>query len=147
MLTFSIMKKIVLVSCVSKKLPYKAKAKELYTSPLFKLSMEYAVSLNPDYIFILSAKYGLLNLEKEIEPYNETLNKKTEKEIKFWADKVLDKLGQIANLKQDEVIFLAGEKYRKYLIPQIVNYKVPLKNLGIGEQLKFLKEKTNEQKL
>ena len=42
------MKRIVLISCVSKKLPYKAKAKDLYNNTLFKLNYQYAKSLNPE---------------------------------------------------------------------------------------------------
>ena len=67
------MAKIVLISCVSKKLSHKSKAQELYISPLFRKNIQYAKSLNPDKIFILSAKYGLIKLEEEIEPYNKTL--------------------------------------------------------------------------
>ena len=139
------MRKIVLISCASKKLKHKAKAKNLYASSLFKLNLKYAESLNPDKIFILSAKYGLIDLEQEIEPYNLTLNNMKDKEIKLWAEKVLSELKKIANLKEDEIIFLAGEKYRKYLISEINNHKIPLKGLGIGKQLKFLKE--NEQRM
>ncbi len=138
--------RIILVSCASKKLPYKARAEKLYSSSLFKLNLKYALSLNPDKIFILSAKYGLLNLDEEIEPYNETLNKFSDKEIKLWADKILIELRKTADLEKDEIIFLAGEKYRRYLIPQIKNYKIPLKGLGIGKQLKFLKENTEKTK-
>ena len=133
------MAKIILMSCVSKKLNYKAKAQDLYTSPLFKFNLKYARSLSPDKIFILSAKYGLLDLEQEIEPYNETLNQKSDNEIKLWANKVIEQLSKLANLNEDEFIFLAGERYRKYLIPKIKNYKVPMQGLGIGKQLKFLK--------
>ncbi len=138
------MAKIILISCVSKKQTVKAKAKDIYISPLFKLNLAYANSLNPDKIFILSAKYGLLNLEQDIEPYNLTLNNLKDKEIKIWADKVLEQLKKETDLEKDEIIFLAGEKYRKYLIPNIKNYNIPLKGLGIGKQLNFLKEK-NEQ--
>ena len=134
------MKRIVLISCVSKKLPYKVKAKDLYISPLFKLNYQYAKSLNPDKIFILSAKYGLLNLEQEIEPYNETLNTKSTLEIKNWAQKVLIDLKKQTDLENDEFIFLAGTKYRKFLILHIKNYKVPMEGLTIGRQLSFLKK-------
>lgn len=136
--------KIVLISCVSKKLNYKAKAKELYISPLFKLNLKYANTLNPDKILILSAKYGLVGLEQEIEPYDETLNNMSSEENKEWANKIIIQLEKFVDLAKDEFIFLAGEKYRKYLIPHITNYKIPLKGLSIGKQLKFLK---NESKL
>jgi hypothetical protein len=136
--------RIVLISCASKKLSEKAKARDLYSSNLFKLNLKYAQSLNPDKIFILSAKYGLLSLDKEIEPYNQTLNTMPNEEIKQWASRVIEQLSLVSDLKKDEFVFLAGEKYRKYLIPEIENYKIPLKSLGIGKQLKYLKEKTNE---
>lgn len=70
-----IMKKIVLISCVSKKGNKKAKAKDLYMSSLFINSLAYAYSLNPDKIFILSALHHLLDLDQEIEPYNVTLTR------------------------------------------------------------------------
>jgi len=136
------MTKIALISCVSKKLSHREKAGNLYVSPLFKFNLQYAHSLSPDKIFILSAKYGLLDLEQEIEPYNETLNSKSKEEIKIWADKIIEQLKEKSNLYEDEFIFLAGERYRKYLIPQIKNFKIPMQGLGIGKQLKFLKENT-----
>ena len=134
------MAKIVLISCVSKKLSYKAKAKDIYISPLFKMNLEFAKSLNPDKIFILSAKHGLIDLDKEIEPYDKTLNLMHSAEKKEWANSVLQDLRKVANLDKDEFIFLAGENYRKYLVPNIKNYKIPLKGLSIGRQLQYLKE-------
>ena len=133
------MAKIVLISCVSKKLPHKAKAGEFYISPLFKMNLKFAKSFNPDKIFILSAKYGLIGLDKEIEPYDQTLNTMHSVEKKKWANNVLEELKKVADLNNDEFIFLAGENYRKYLILYIKNYKIPLKGLSIGKQLKYLK--------
>lgn len=82
-------KQIVLISCVSQKLSQRAKAKDLYVSTLFKLNVRYAKKLKPDDIFILSAKYGLLPLEQEIEPYEQTLNNMPAHEVKQWASQVL----------------------------------------------------------
>jgi len=139
------MKKIVLISCSSKKLPKKSKAKELYSSDLFKKNLEYAISLNPDKTYILSAKYGLLDLEEEIEPYNVTLNKMNKEERENWARNVIKKLKEIVDLENNKIIFLAGHKYREFLIPEIKNYEIPLKGLGIGKQLKFLKSELSKE--
>ena len=136
------MAKIVLISCVSKKLDRKSKSKDLYISPLFRYALKYAKSLNPDKIFILSAKYGLVGLDDEIEPYDLTLNKMKSDEIKIWANNVLKQLARESDLNNDEFVFLAGENYRKYLVPYIKKYNVPMQGLGIGKQLKFLKDKT-----
>ncbi|MCD8509739.1 MAG: hypothetical protein LRY73_07600 [Bacillus sp. (in: Bacteria)] len=139
------MKRVVLISCVSKKREEKAKAKDLYESALFKFNYQYALSMQPDKIFILSAKYGLLNEDNEIEPYDETLNTKSAAEIRDWAEKVLADLKKEVDVDKDEMIFLAGDKYRKYLLPHLKNYKIPLKGLPIGKQLQFLKEATKHE--
>ena len=135
--------KVVLISCVSKKLNCQASAKDMYISPLFKLNLQYSKLLSPDKVFVLSAKYGLIKLDDKIKPYDMTLNNMSNEEIKLWAGKVIEKLKNEIDLEKDEVVFLAGKKYRKHLIPHIKNYKAPMKNLGIGKQLRFLKEKVN----
>ena len=135
------MSKIVLISCVSKKLQHEAKARELYQSPLFKMSFEYASSLKPDRIFILSAKYGLLDPEKVIEPYNTTLNKMKPADICKWAKIVVEELNKVTDIQNDHFIFLAGERYRKYIIHHIKSREIPMDGLSIGKQLKFLKSR------
>jgi cytoplasmic iron level regulating protein YaaA (DUF328/UPF0246 family) len=132
-------KRIVLISCVSKKLSSSAKAEDLYISTLFKLNLKFAKKLKPDSIFILSAKYGLLPLENVIEPYEKTLNNMRSTEIKEWAKMVLSQLKEVCSVEDTEFIFLAGEKYRKYLLPHMKNIQIPLMGLPIGKQLQKLK--------
>lgn len=140
------MKKIILISCVSKKLPHKARAEDLYISTLFKYSLRYGKSLHPDKIFILSAEHGLLDLNKVIEPYNKTLNTMPSGYIKKWSDEVIERMNKVTDLEKDKFVFLAGEKYYKYLLPHIRNYEEPLKGLSFGFRLKYLKNKVkNEQ--
>lgn len=123
---------------MSKKLDRRAKARELYTSTLFKKAFAYAERLHPDRIFILSAKYGLVDVDDEIEPYNLTLNTMKDEEVKEWAERVLTALRKHADFERDEFVFLAGERYRKYLVPHLRHCEVPMKGLGIGRQLAFL---------
>jgi len=136
------MRNIVLISCVSKKRKVPSMAKDMYDSPLFKGAYRYAKKVKADKIYILSAKYGLLEETDIIKDYNETLKTKPASEIKKWAAKVLTSLSQKTDLQADKFIFLAGEKYRKYLIENIRNVSIPLKGLGIGKQLAFYKENT-----
>lgn len=132
------MKKIVLISCVSQKLPYRSKAKDLYISSLFKKSLAYARKLKPDAIYVLSAKYGLLDLEAVVDPYNFTLNTVTAAENRGWARYVAQQLSKVADLKRDHFIFLAGNNYRKNLLPLISSYEIPMEGLTIGRQLQAL---------
>jgi hypothetical protein len=132
---------IVLISCVSKKLTFKSKASDLYISPLFRKNLKYAESLKPDYIFILSAKYGIVELDSEIQPYDKTLNKMNVSEKKEWAKLVLSQLSNYVDLSRDEFTILAGNNYRKYLTPQIKKYNVPMEGLAIGKQLQWLSQR------
>lgn len=133
---------VVLISCVSKKLDHKAQAKYMYTSNLFKYSLKYAQKLNPDKIFILSAKYHLLYLDREIEPYNVTLNKMPVKERKLWAEEIIRELSENADLENDKFIILAGENYAKFIRDKLKYVEEPLKGLSIGNRLNFLKSKS-----
>lgn len=137
-----VMKKMVFIACSSKKHPRKTKAKELYTSTLFKLSLAFARTLQPDNIFILSAKHGLVELEQELKPYEQTLNTMPVHKVKNWAENVREQMETKGiDFKNDEIVFLAGEKYRKYILPHLQNVYVPLQGMRIGEQLQYLKNK------
>jgi hypothetical protein len=136
---------VVLISCVSKKRSRKARAAELYTSTWFKRSLQYARKLKPDSIFILSAKYGLVGLDEEIEPYDVTLNRMRAGERKAWASRVLDQLKRNFDLQRDHFIILAGERYRQYLLPHLASYEIPLKGLPIGKQLQYLKRQVGDE--
>lgn len=138
------MAKIVLISCVSKKVDHPAPAKDLYTSTLFRFCYGYAQSLCPDKVFILSAKYGLVPTNKVIAPYNMTLNAMSLKEIQEWSRGVIREVTRRTDTQKDKFIFLAGEKYRKYLLSEIDNYEIPMQGLKIGEQLAWLKRKLKQ---
>ena len=133
------MKTIILISCCSKKLKVRSRAKDIYVSTRFKYSLQYAKQLRPDMIFILSSKHGLLNMYKEIDPYDETLNNKSVFEVAHWSALVVEDLCKVSDLGNDMFIFFAGEKYRRDIIPYIKNYRIPLKGLKIGQQLRKLK--------
>lgn len=145
------MRKIVLIACVSKKNNFKTKAKDLYVSPLFKYSLAYSYSLNPNKIYILSALHHLLELETEIEPYNVTLSNIPKSKRKEglrvlnriekaeWGKTVVKMLSKHADLQNDQFIFLAGQEYIKPIKPYLTNIDDRLKGMGIGERCSFLK--------
>jgi len=141
------MMKIVLISCASKKRPYRCRAEELYTSPLFTKSIQYARKLKPDRIFILSAKYGLLDLNAVIEPYDLTLSGMPVADVKAWADRVYLQLAEQVDIEHSHFIFLAGARYRKYLMPLLASCEVPMARLSIGKQLQFLSKEFDERNL
>ena len=130
---------IVFLSCVKLKQNTACEAKDMYVSDLFKKSLAYARKLNPRKIYILSAKYGLLELNDRIEPYNLTLNEMNEKQRKEWAYKVCKQCEAKGISYEEPAIFLCGSNYRKWLAAKFKNSKAPLGNMGIGRQLQFYK--------
>ncbi len=131
---------IGLISCVSKKRPSAAEAKDLYDSALFAKSRKF-VEQRCDSWFILSAKYGLVEPADVIEPYEETLNTKSRRERVEWADRVWTVLRHRLR-PDDHLTILAGERYRESLVPLMTEYgcqvNVPMQGLGIGRQLQWL---------
>lgn len=129
--------KVALISCVSKKLDRPARAQDFYISPLFRGSLRYAQDLGAEKILVLSAKYGLVDLEKVIELYDETLKTMNVAARKAWTEAVLRDLRLASDLRMDHFILLAGEVYRKFIVPELASYEVPLAGFGIGRQLSF----------
>ncbi len=136
------MKTIILLSCVSKKASHKSRARDLYLSPLFIKSLKYAESLNPDAIYILSAKHHLLKLDDEISPYDLTLNKMPAFARKQWGHKVIKQLHDLADLQEDKFIILAGKKYISPIEGSLRHIELPLKGMSIGKRLQFLNNQT-----
>lgn len=129
---------IILISCVKLKSLEACNAEHMYVSPLYKKMMTVAKQTQPKQIFILSAKYGLLNLEDVIEPYELELKRLKASERRIWAAEVIDSLNSQTNLKEDFFVFLAGKTYRQYITPSLANYSVPMRGVALGNQLKWL---------
>lgn len=131
---------IIFISCSKTKCSKKTVAENMYTSTLFKYSLEYAKSLKPTHIYILSAKYGVLELDRQIEPYNKTLNTMNDKQVKLWSYKCYKQLKELNTNFNDEVIFLTGEQYHKYLKQIFKNKKFPLEKMALGKRIQYLKQ-------
>jgi hypothetical protein len=131
-------RRVVLISCVSAKLDRPAPARDLYTSPLFCGCLRYAEGLTPDAIYVLSAQYGLVPIDRVIAPYDLTLNNMGVEAIRAWARCVLADLERVADLENDRFTLLAGERYRRFIQPNLAHSEVPMEGLSIGRQLQFL---------
>lgn len=142
------MKNVYLISCTAKKQKKRCKVVEMYEpSILFKSSLDYALNQVDDkesQIYILSAKYGLLSLNEEIETYDVTLKKMKKNEREKWAKKVLEQMENIFDMQNVYFIFLAGEAYIKpltqYLKDGMYRNPIPKKYRIYGKRVKWLKE-------
>ena len=106
--------------------------------------LDYAKKQNPDAILILSAKYGVLDLEQVVEPYEKTFSyvKGTPKISKAekiqWANNVLKQLQTKTDTDNTHFVFLAGANYRENLVKHLKYFSVPIEELQIGRQLQWL---------
>lgn len=112
-------------------------------SDLFRKAYAYCKK-KYDQVAILSAKYGLLLPDDEIEPYNITLNDISIEEKKAWSEKIFEQMQtRLCMDDYGKVFFHAGKNYREFLIPRLkkagLKIEVPLGNLPIGKQLAWYK--------
>lgn len=139
------MKTLFLVACCKTKLDHHAQAKDLYTSPWFKLARSYVESQPNSSWVILSAKFGFVWPDQELAPYDQTLSWES-KQRHQWARFVGSQLAEhIRDIKPEKVVFLAGSRYSKYLACYLQKHTkdialaFPLKGLFLGQQLQWLK--------
>lgn len=143
------MKNVFIISCCSTKLGKKAKAKDLYISRLFKSARGLAESYPCSSWWIASAKHGLVHPEEYVEPYDTSLSSFGKKDREKWGRYIRrEMVRRIAN--PHKIVLLCGEDYTKQILPgaKVLTKRVytPLKGLALGEQTKWLKEKTESNK-
>ena len=131
------MNKIGLISCALLKQKNACMAQDMYLSALFKGSQRF-VNKHYDNYYILSAKYGLVDKNQKIKPYNLTLNTLTQSQKNQWAVLVAQQIKKIIP-KEDELFILAGANYYKDLLKYIQNRtNIIMEGLPIGKRLQYL---------
>ena len=92
----------------------------------------------------------MLHKYEVIEPYNYTLNNQSESVKKAWSKDVCKQFEkEFSTEKELDIVCLAGQNYRKYLIPLLktkfqTSIDCPLSNMRIGHQIQHLKKLLNE---
>ena len=127
--------RVALISCSSQKSPGRHAAQDLYCSPLFKKSLAWA-RRNARHVFILSALHGLVELEQQLDCYDQPLGGSGE-ERRRWALDVSNALERRFPAPVDvEVTILAGGHYADALVlPRGWRVTEPLRGLQVGERL------------
>jgi len=133
------MNHIVLVGCCGPKLGRIAAARDLYRSPLFRLSSTWAQA-HGDAWMILSAKYGLIKPDDKLAPYDLALGDRSPQERGRWAVQVQDQVDAL-ELAQGPSRFtlLAGEAYATWVRP-VDSVVQPMAGMMIGRRLQWLNE-------
>jgi hypothetical protein len=140
---------IALVGCGKSKLLKPARAKDLYTGPLFRAARAYAEEC--DEWRIVSARYGLLKPEYRIEPYDDRLKPK---DAQQWAVGIANKLyREFVGCGPYELLLLAGADYTAPIREvfesrhdvNCVRIREPLLGLGLGRRLQWFAQAWRER--
>src|SRR2546428_6118971 len=92
--------RIGLVACAKSKRNEALPAQELYSSELFKKAIRYS-RRNYDRWYILSARHGLVEPNSVLDPYDETLNRKSRLQREIWARSVFQQLLRVIPRSED----------------------------------------------
>lgn len=128
-------KVLVLAGCSQKKLDYPAPAIELNQGQLFRGIKKLTISNNFD-LKILSGKYGLLESNEVIAPYNQKI--RTKKDILRIRRKIFPKMLKTIE-RYDLIIIIMGKNYREVIEPLFNNkFIIIYDKRGIGGYLSLI---------
>lgn len=135
--------RVALVGCGAAKLGHPAPARRLYSSALFRKSLELAERTHPrGMVRILSARFGLVRPEETLPPYEHLL---TRKDGAAWAEDVVSCLPlELSAFGPLEVTVLAGVVYADPLVAEVQRLGLPwvvhqpMRGMGIGQRLGWL---------
>lgn len=133
---------LCLVSCVKEKMAAAAPARRLYASDYFR-KMRSVVERAGWQWCVLSAKYGLLDPDEVVEPYDKTLNNMPRPDRVQWANRVLRTLEPRLEGVRSVVVF-ASNSYQEFVVPALQERGIavhdPMKDMPIGKRLRWLKQ-------
>jgi hypothetical protein len=143
-------RRVVLLGCVKLKLEHRAPAKDLYVSPLWNGRRAYAEAAGCPWL-ILSAKYGLLDPEQTIAPYDIALADLSTSARRAWGDEVVIALqARFGSLEGMTFEVHAGSAYRTAIAPRLrelgAGIEQPLGGLTMGRQLSWYQRHTSGEK-
>lgn len=125
---------LVVIACGAAKLDRPAPAADMYLGQQFRLALQTALALaDRTDVRILSARYGLLRLNRMIRPYDLTLGQPGA----IAADQLLRQAVEAGDIGRP-VLALCPARYAQLLQAVFSEVETPLTGLGIGRQRQVL---------
>ena len=123
---------LIVVPCGARKLDRRARAADMYTGSYHRACRRAAEALRPDRLVILSARYGLLDLDDEIEPYDTAHGAAGS----VTADVLRDQAVRRGVAELDPVVVLGGARHAALATAVCPHARTPLSGTrGMGEQM------------
>lgn len=132
----------LLIGCGAAKLDHPARAADLYTSTYFQAKVRFAEGLGLPWA-ILSGKLGIVQPDSLTHPYDLNAESLSEYERREWQAGVALQLFEWQR-EVKRLLVIAGDSYfqplANVLRPLEVEAFNPCLKLGMGDQMKFMKE-------
>ncbi len=136
--------RIGLIACTKSKLNRPAPARELYSaSDLFSKAAAYCDAYLDGW-FVLSAKYGLVEPDRIVAPYDMTLKTMPSSERRLWGIQVAQQLRQLGDVALE---VHAGAAYVQPLLEAGIVLDDPVRGLTIGKRKRWYIERLGRTKL
>lgn len=134
---------IALISCSAKKLDSRSLARNLYTSPLFRMTVRYVEEVLRVPWFVLSALHRVVHPDTLLTPYDFTMTKMSKRERDAWSQRVRVELRALSCWERTGpklVTAFGGDDYLRGL-RHLDDFRLsePMAGKMIGERLAWLK--------
>lgn len=129
--------KIALISCGKAKQPGTHEAQNLYIGSYFKKVLAHAKE-QCDEVYILSAKYGLLDLTQIITSYELKITQLSKANRTLWGLGIIKQL-RSKELHLEEIYLYAGKPYYEPLLPYLPNKHIMFEGLSMGYRMQAMK--------
>ena len=122
---------LIVIPCSKQKQDRRAPLRELYTGPHFRAALAWALTVAPaDRVLVLSALYGLRQLDDELSPYDYTIQDRKRNKPTFPPPPL-----PVGMRRRGFMVSVCGREYDEWLRPDFN----PVAGLGIGQRLAWFK--------
>lgn len=139
---------IGLVGCSGPKLEAPAPARQLYTSPLFRLALALAEHRH-DVVYVISAKHELIALDQVVAPYDLTMKDVAKERRATWGVRVWMMIQHHHPRVDRQIYIYAGKDYARPIRCAGFNratFHEPLARMQIGQRLRWLREQLADER-
>jgi len=137
--------RIVLLCSANRKHTEPAPAIELYRSEFFRLGRSYALSLEPEQVFVMSAVHGLVSAKTVLPPYPMTMSILGKEDVNPWAEWIANSLRAQVSLDRYEIIVLGLRKFAAPVAKRLPGAQTPLVGMNLPQALTYLREQVGNK--
>ncbi|MCC6930741.1 MAG: hypothetical protein IT359_17255 [Gemmatimonadaceae bacterium] len=139
---------MALVSCTGPALSHPSRARDHFTSPLFRELCTYA-NREAGRWLLLSAGHGVVEPDAVITPVTSVIGRKDTAARRTWTALVIEQLApRLTGVER--ILLLANARSREYLLDYLQlegrTVLVPLEGLSLGQQLQWLRRQRDRSR-